>query len=493
MASPLLSRRPSSALYTEVLLSSDEDETRSFKDRICADIPAMSLLLGIAPSTYLSKFSTHSNVHEILSYRIAGCTAQFHERVSWKVPFMGDHIATSAFDSVDQRMEFEPRALAKFFFNLYLKMFADEDLSPLMQGHASKKLLQSRSKIHYVRQTFAELLRVTKSRVCTDWTLVMNALHDSIAGDTKLLVGSNSYQDLCCQLHHLDVHSVDTLLLDLTAVKVDKENGIFRRWSTVPPVVYVFLQVPRSKLQVLEEIHADVIGTPALYCDFRGTSSHSIFSSVNTVFGNLRSTGTVDDPNVALDVDPLGWEGAAPLVLSFWMPAWILMTAPQTAEIGLAVRSTPATYFLAAKLGLKLSLYSAPLTDTKHVFVIRDRPRITENTVSTQSPMTLVPDLTTSEPNAHRVLVTLDAAGLKVTGFTAHWDIVEAQTQAVWSSGAAVKVTRISPCAMTISFGNINKVVVFPFPVDGSRHKLRIARKSFYIEVRQLASFVDTK
>jgi hypothetical protein len=62
---PLLSPTPSATLFTEALLYTGEDATKSLTIQFCADVSTMSLLLDLAPINYLSNFNTRSNAEEI--------------------------------------------------------------------------------------------------------------------------------------------------------------------------------------------------------------------------------------------------------------------------------------------------------------------------------------------------------------------------------------------------------------------------------------------
>jgi hypothetical protein len=70
-ALPLLSRNPSSTLFTEALLFTGEDATKSLTIQFCAEVSTMSLLLDLAPINYLSNFNTRSNAEEIMSTRLS--------------------------------------------------------------------------------------------------------------------------------------------------------------------------------------------------------------------------------------------------------------------------------------------------------------------------------------------------------------------------------------------------------------------------------------
>ncbi|KAJ8495750.1 hypothetical protein ONZ51_g1508 [Trametes cubensis] len=55
-------------------------------------------------------------------------------------------------------------------------------------------------------------------------------------------------------------------------------------------------------------------------------------------------------------------------------------------------------------------------------------------------------------------------------------------------NGAMPQISQLSPCIMRLSVSGRSQDVVFLFPVVGSQNKLRLARKSLYIEVRRRIS-----
>ncbi|KIK55165.1 hypothetical protein GYMLUDRAFT_264290 [Collybiopsis luxurians FD-317 M1] len=63
--SPLLSRTPHSSLYTETLLATGSDTTRGFLELACGDLTTISILLNLVPSSFVSRFNSHSNIHEL--------------------------------------------------------------------------------------------------------------------------------------------------------------------------------------------------------------------------------------------------------------------------------------------------------------------------------------------------------------------------------------------------------------------------------------------
>ncbi|TFY65881.1 hypothetical protein EVG20_g5215 [Dentipellis fragilis] len=150
-------------------------------------------------------------------------------------------------------------------FGIYHKIFSDEDSSSIR--NKTPETAQALTLVHYVRASFAALLRLVKSRVQTNWAASMDALLDLIAKDQKLILGSNSFQELCCQLHLFGVYSYPALLPDNPAVQALLPSDILRGWENVPFMVSVSIIVPRKRLQELEQGDIEKIGTPTFICE----------------------------------------------------------------------------------------------------------------------------------------------------------------------------------------------------------------------------------
>ncbi|KAG9094958.1 hypothetical protein FRC06_010299 [Ceratobasidium sp. 370] len=144
VAQPLLKTIPASQaiLYTETLLPTGEDATKSFLDWVCASVPTISALLGIAPRAYVLAFAAHSNSHERLSPTKAN---QYHERVAWADPSGGDQYASPQKIAVS----FDAEDLAHVIFGFYDKMFANEQVEATMATGLSLAKRRSMEDICY--------------------------------------------------------------------------------------------------------------------------------------------------------------------------------------------------------------------------------------------------------------------------------------------------------------------------------------------------------
>jgi hypothetical protein len=465
-AAPLVSSYSNSTLYTEALANGD-NSPMSFLPRLCGDVTAMSLLLGLAPVSFMSGFASRSTTHEMAMHRYSD-SPQCYERVSWKHPSSGDLTAP---ELCQQRLAFEPVELARFLFAVYLQMFADEDMNTKLRTMSAKSFASS-GIIHYVRETFAVFARIVKDKVETDWRLVMNTFVDALTHDRTLLMGPNNAQDLFCQLH---VHGVYTVDVIRTWRPVETAGGVFRGWSQVPPLVCVVLVIPRKKLEPLVGFTRC---TPILHCELAGPTSHNIFSSIQTSFGTVHVTGTGDSAKAVLTQDDAGWKGTCPIIATFWVPSWVFSSQALIDRVNFSVRSTPFTADLAPKLGWDLALFSARLSDTKQVHVVTERP-----IMRTVSSHTLTQHPTPSVTSAGKCTVSMGASGTAISTLAVRADISDSKAKMDLLDGAAVTANQISPCGVAFSINDYTQILWYPWPVDGPHCRVRIARKSHYIEV----------
>jgi hypothetical protein len=477
-ATPLLSHGPSSTLYTEALLSAGKDPATGLVHRLCAEIPAFSLLFGVSPTGYVSNFTPQSNVHEIMFNRLqANQGPQYHERISWKAPYLGDMVVLRECRTNILYPSFEPLPLARLLFEIYYHMFQDEDMGRVFEGQDDGLYSRMRTllqvKIHYHRATFAALLGLVKSRVQTDWTSVMHHLFDMLHNDHRLMLGSNNYQELCCQLFIRNIYRVEALARREIVQNCDWSGGRFRGWDSVPPVVCLILVVPRRSLRVIETTPVEEIGSPVLDCYIRSAAFHNVFSAIHAVFGTVSIEGSVSNARATLNEAAAGWGGTSDLVLSMWVPAFNLALDPHGTKVGFSVRSTPWTVRLANRLGPLLTLFSTDLMDTCSVHVLTERPGRPAELASLQasSPQESV---TVSQP------VSAHMKGLNISTLAVRWEITGGVLR---DSRDEVRSEQVSPCAMKVTLGRLSKSLLYPFPIDGTRSTLRIARKSGWIEV----------
>ncbi|KAF9782514.1 hypothetical protein BJ322DRAFT_225106 [Thelephora terrestris] len=453
---PLISPSPSSAVFTETPASPEVDALKWFTSHFCGDIPTICLIFDLVPTTYLSRMSTRSDRGGILASRAQKETVgRYYERLVWKRPSAAD----SALIRTPNRplLSFDINQLAQLLLNVYREMFALDN----------PKLASSVPSLpRYTRESFALFLRILRSVVDVDWQFLMDCFYDVLDADVSLLMGSNYYQDLWCQLHRYQLYTVSIM------ERPPRPAGLYTGWKAVPPVVTVFLVVPRSSLKPLENADHVEHMTPILHCDVKSPSVHNIYPSITAAFGSIRRTYKGGNPWVFWEEDPLGFSGKSPLVVSFNAPAW---TLDRTLSVALSLRATPYTLPWTRKLGIGLHLFLTKITDTSNVFIVPDHPTLPQQR-----------GLLGVSTSQQRVEVHLDRGCRKISTLTSRIDLVEAKEKEMLLEGSAVSSSQSSSCAIRVSFGGIQRDALFPFPVAGGQSKLRIARKSSYLEVVSL-------
>ena len=470
-ALPLLSPNPSATLFTEALIYTGSDATKNLTTQFCADVSTISLLFDLAPINYFSNFNTRSNAEEILAARFhVSSFKQYHERITWKRPVTGDQlVASQLHPPAPILISFEPRDLSRLLFNIYLKMFAPDDTMSLLSGPL--RSLRNSQIVHYIRETFAVFLAIVKRRVDVDWDSTMGFFFDMLDNDRTLMMGMSNYQDLCTHLFLARVYTTDFICTP------SMKEGRFRGWDQIPLTVSVILVVPREKLRVLSDADPDKVGTPILNGNLHGRMTHNIFSSIKVGFGKITSSGTDAHPGVVFEPDPSPRTGTSPLLVSFSVPSRALhIEHPDLMTVALSLRPTPQTSMdFISKLGLHLKIFAAPLMDRSQVFVIPDEPRGFDDALDRI--------FSTDTPNESKVSVATDSQAHRITTLTARVHITDHLTKEILSNGGEVSSQQTSPYVMEVRIGKSRKTLVYPLPVIGSHSKLRIARKSSYVEV----------
>ena len=479
---PLLRKSLSSTLYTETLLRPRESATRGILTHLCGDPATISLLLGVVPSTYVSRFTTRSNMSDTVMHHVSGgLKTQHHERLAWKSVDHG-YVAEPSWEKC---IRFAPEQLAKTLFEIYLQMFSDEDLSKrldmsdLNMDEMLQKI-QSPGLLHYTRRSFALFLAHVQKRVQCDWAKVIEILKGLVTEDRTLITGSNLCQELACQLLLAGFTLPLLSPADVRDFRARQDPLIFRDWSTVPQVVTVVLVVPRHAITNVQS-DPSTVGTPILQCEILAGLWHNIFACISASFGKLAISGRGENKTAVITEDSTGTNGTSPMVVSFpiLVPTLILNS---DGAVGLAVRSTLSNMSLMEKLGPEMSIFRARLTDERYVHILSKAP--TTNDSATDD---VVSPITHGKSDGvvehHPVHVETDASNTRIQSLTSHIDITDAAEQVSLVGGCAVRTTQFSVNQVILHIEKHQRIVAFPLSVDALNAKLRVARKSKYVEV----------
>lgn len=501
-AGPLLARTPTSNMYTEAILSMTEDATTGFTTRMCMDLPVMGMFLGLIPTSSISNFTSTSNTHEVLINRLTKSDSpQYFERLSWKVPYSGDHNAPQNHVSVNRPIVFEPLELAQLVYEVYLKMFFDEDSKQQLRNvthMGARGIVDSHRRqdlFHYVRGSLVMLIKFMKQRASTDWDAAMHRIVDLVLNDRALVMNMNNFQDLCCQLFMEGVHKAESYMVNDDLLPM-KRFSRFEYWRDVPLVVCVVMIVPRSSLEKLLSLDPNLVGTPFLQCETIGTHAHAIYASFQASFGTVKvvSSELTGNPKIEIDEDLRGWEGDNPLIVSWWMPSSNLLIEPRSLKARLSLKSTGTTTLLIPKLGFELALHVANISDSQSIHILRERPGIKNQfqksrvsaygtsfnddyaQTQTQTSFKVAPTVAGIHGDTQRT-------NMKVKTLSIRSNVLGEEAKKALTDGAQLAMKQISPCTVQLSYSSFTQNITFPFPIDGDATKLRIARKSSYLEV----------
>lgn len=495
---PLLRRTASSVLYTESLLMASEKLSASLSTLLGSDVATFSLLIGLAPSGLLTGATLDAVSNETALFTFIQGDApqkQYRLRVSWKVPQLSDSSAVGVLENSTEsnlQIRFEANELADYLFEIYKTMFAHEDVSKLMAKFAHISSGQYLVDLErYTRAGMVALLRFVKATVQVDWEQTMRLFNNHLDTDQSLLLGSNSLQEMYMHLHNFGVWTIKPLEngpdqvrqgFGLSLRPRSGEQGILAADNT-PAVVQLVLVVPRKKLIVFTGKTPDAIGTPALHVSVTQTKGQNqyknSFYSFQAFFGNVIYDDSTMNASV-VEEDENGWLGSADLVVTCAVPAFGLLIGPRNGiRVALMINTNPDSR---ARFK-QLAVFEAGFSDEKRLFVCRDAPKL-DNLRSSSMQKEWTKKISSQNQSSFQTLVKL-TAGHRATHLQSHMDFPKdtAESKAL-STGEAVTVIEHSPSTVMVQIGStLKRQVIFPFPVQGSQSKTRVARKSSWIEV----------
>ncbi|KAF4334724.1 hypothetical protein FBEOM_11435 [Fusarium beomiforme] len=483
-AGPLLKDEPWASLFTELLIKPEGDQKNALDKILSGHAPTISLLLGLSPVQYWTNAKVESHVDEIFLEMMneAKGETQIRIRLAWK---RDSHFSGQTRHG---KLHIDSKQLVKLLSPLYDYMFEAENISNSSSvGH------RSNSYAHFIRTSFAIMLKIVMNRVATEWPTMCSALIDSIAQDHRFLLASNGMQDLCLQLH---LHGVNTQPWIIQESRSFPQNGGFNRWKSLPPAVAVTVVIPRPAIARLYK-NPDKrlrLASPPLVGSVR--SSHNategwqnMFGDIHISFGNAQTKKMPDEDEfqVVVERDRAGWAGDSPLIASFYVPTSTLQNEPNSALIGLCVPPTGQNSLIYGPiLGMTMTVFETRIDDKANVFVTKHLPghdgypavcsavKPLENAVNQGQD-----DKTT------KILLEISPSEAVISTITGHLDITSKKGRGFLKDRVPIDFLQKSPFVIDIVFGKHQLVcpLNFPVPVTKDGMKSRVARTTGYIEL----------
>ncbi|KAI1431668.1 hypothetical protein GGR50DRAFT_689527 [Xylaria sp. CBS 124048] len=495
--SPLLRNHASSVLYTEVLAHNHSTYQEVLDNILCGDVATLSTLLELFPIEYWTNTSTNCTIaYERMK-------DQMYLRTCWKRPLRTEPPGKG--QAGPTVIQFDAKLLAKTLYQVHVHMFRDEDYTYKF-ANISVEGLQASSLVWYHRASFASFLRLVQTRVACNWVVAMDDLMTRILDRPNAPMGMHYFQELYMYLHMMGVFSIDMLrnwqdrdgrnvssmtmsaFTSRTRLASEKKLGDLRDWGNIPSVVCITLKIPRSKLVIFKTVPSSQSGTPYVHCFLHGPRHnpwHNIFQACQLVFGEISTRGKPHDDSfeVCVAEDDDGWNGTSGLIATFYTPAYFLVGEPRNITVGFGMHATPviANTFI-AKLGLSLNIYETTLDNSDAVYVTRYAPNQTRFPI-----VTGFSQMASAEPGralSASLIAGLDPETGHIVTFTGRLDLLADDLKMTLKDGCLVEKSTVSPCEVAIRLGKTElPPLSFPaFTVPASQ-KIRIARKSSYVEV----------
>ena len=95
-------------------------------------------------------------------------------------------------------------------------------------------------------------------------------------------------------------------------------------------------------------------------------------------------------------------------------------------------------------------------------------------------------------PYTDQISVEMSTDCSQIQTFTRHISILDTKAQKSLLDHAKVSQNQSTPYSVEVAFAGFKEFVRFPFPVDGTQIRLRIARKSHYIEVIRMCLCISS-
>ncbi|KAH7157138.1 TCP-1/cpn60 chaperonin family-domain-containing protein [Dactylonectria macrodidyma] len=486
-AGPLLKDQPWASVSTEFLIQRGGTNKDTLEDVLRGDTPTISLLLGFSPVQYWTNAKGESHVDEVFLSIMNKSTkekeSQFRTRVYWK----SDH-HFAGYAQARSKLQIEAKSLARVILPLFYRMFETENPTKPVAAF----LKRSNMYPHFHRGSFVALLKLVKRRVQTDWPVMCTELLRISAQDPSMILASNQVQDLCSQLHLLDVNTEGWILNQIVH---DPCLGSFNAWKPIPPVVAVTIVVPRKAItRLYPDSRMNRMESPTIVGSLRtgpkaASQWHNMFGDVHLVFGNVKETGLRQDGDFEISIkqDQERWSGTAPLIATFYLPVSALQVEPEHTLIGVSVIPLgPSTLFYSRTLGPHMIVFEANLKDKSSVFVTKYMP----GQKGYPTVCSLAKDLDSvvdkgKDDKTTKLMADVSLNESKLSTITGHLDITSKKGKDLLKEKAPIELRQESPFVIDIVFGSdkLTCPVRFPLPVTKTGCKTRIARTSGYIEL----------
>lgn len=488
---PLLEQTPATTLHADLLVQEEATVAETISGLFHGDFSTISLLLGLQPAETWTNLSLVSPDEELNTSVLKAVGAvgdkigQAHCRLLWKTVNV-EH----------SRLHLDVESTAALLSAMHFNLFPKEDFKTLLaQGRPSKRFMGRRTKTS--RGSFILFVALLKARHTCDWTKAIEKMVHNI--EFKLDgMGFLFLQEFYSLLHVFGLYSPPAIASPAAHLDPSILRGLSLSTHNLPSMIYVTMKVPRKSLRIFTDRldQPQTLGHPFFNAFIRSAgimtrkSWENRFTIMEISFGDFQSAGSLGNLNAqtVIQRDDKGWTSTSSMLVTIVIPTWTALQSHAEADIGLALASTvqEVTSF-GKELGVEMTVFKSKLNDTKQVALSFQVPVFAQD-IEQRLEVLSIQDSKQIEPK-------LDAPGWalalglsdqhKASTLTARISIPEGPALVSLREQCQVILSQTGPFCLSTTFQGKGHVFrqQFPVPVSSDQSKLRIARKSAYVEI----------
>jgi len=475
-ALPLLKASANAVLYTENLayITTGDSDFKRLRSLLCGNPASMFCLLRAAPMECLTGVSTNCSLYEAANFQHifgdAPTASQLRWRFSWKDIVLGDERVSSVCKAPLVPF-WDTDALAQTVVSLYNEMFRDENFSSIFQKPTSNAIaIPTR---FYTRAGFVAFLALVRRRHQTmNWSEFFLKFIELVSIENPVSLQSHGAQELFLQLHVQRLYTPYVLRESLKSSAVDVPDSwpdIYHN-SALPHSVPLLFRIPHSQLQhILGEFNPVEAESDLVFQVTLSTPPVSnSYSVIQATFGS-------NFPGL-----PPNWNNPRDLIVYFQVPAWTVLTVSRkttTISLRLHVDSWTIRKFVLT-LGPEMIIFQTSIWNSEFVM-----PKVAEQLPSVPDISGHVTAPTMLSTSGFHVLAPKFSTGVNgQLEWTTHITIT-GNNKTKLAAGDKVEITQNSPCTFRVHLGTSTVEIALPFPALASTARIRVARKSGWIEV----------
>jgi MYND finger len=473
-ALPLLKSSASATCYTETFVNPEHDTSplQRLRTLLCGDPATVFCLLRSAPVECLTGITSASWLHEEIQ-SIKSPRQLHYWRFSWKDILIGDE-NMQRFSGSQVVPSWDVSGMSQALMSIYSDMFQDEEFESLEILPFPIELY--RRVQHYSRASFVAFIKFLQSRHRVIWSDLFRELVELVSVSAlPMSTKAASVQELLVQLQIQRVYTTDNLRDNESSVSVQcppSWPAAFRSLS-MPEILPLLLRVPRTKCEPIMKEFSPVTSESDVLLEVYIGSPHHLnrYSAVQVAFGNkIREVAGV----------PPDWKESDDLLVYVLLPAMTTMHSQTPCQISLRLKDDLPTYSnFAHVLGPEYIIFTTSLWNMDHVM-----PRYTDGSFPRSMISSGISENEqVSDPGVGVGSVAkLSFAPSGLEG-TARLHFTGAHKKKLSKSGTLVEGFQNSPCIFGLNMGNFQAETIIPFPFDQSLSRIRIARKSGWVEI----------